>query len=220
MSRIVPVLIAAALFFAPVLTPIDSSAPVPSQGHGVAEFPRAETIAQSAEPDGKKQKGTAEKTVSKMIAAPVVHAASVSSVPKRLHIPSINLNSPIIPLGVNSKGEMDVPSGNTNNVGWYKDGTVPGNVGSAVLDAHVYAAFKNLHELAVGSDIYVTDGGGKTLRFRITEMKTYALADVPLQKLFNRANAVRLNLITCAGTFLPAQDTYSHRLIVYAELVN
>src|SRR4051812_40469377 len=56
--------------------------------------------------------------------------------PVRLSLPAIGLSDAIIKVGLNAEGEMAVPSGNSSNVGWYKDGTLPGEVGSAVLDAH------------------------------------------------------------------------------------
>ncbi len=140
--------------------------------------------------------------------------------PARLVIPAIRLNSFVQDMGVNNKGEMDVPNGNTSNVGWYKDGTVPGNTGSAVMDAHVFAAFGKLQYLKPGNDIYVITDDQKSLHFKVLERKTYPLSQVPRDLLFNRNDAVRLNLITCAGKLTPDGSTYDHRVIVYAELVS
>src|SRR6185295_18315844 len=112
--------------------------------------------------------------------------------------------------------EMDVPDGRTNKVGWYEPGTLPGNSGSAVLDAHVYAAFKNLRYAKVGDDIYVKTRSGKLLHFRAEESLVYKTSQVPLQQLFNRTDVPRLNLITCAGKLTKDRSTYDHRLILYA----
>ncbi|MDB5224979.1 MAG: hypothetical protein JWO43_601 [Candidatus Adlerbacteria bacterium] len=139
-------------------------------------------------------------------------------IPTRLKIPSINMNVRVISVGLNNKGEMAVPDGDTNDVGWYKNGTLPGDTGSAVFDAHVFAAFAPLAKLAVGSSIYVTTEQGATLHFIVEETKTYALKDVSADHLFNRTDAKRLNLITCAGQLTPDHSTYDHRLIVYAVL--
>jgi sortase A len=139
--------------------------------------------------------------------------------PVELYVSSINLSSPIVRVGVNAKGEMDVPSGKTKQAGWYKFGTIPGETGSAVLDAHVYAAFSNLKKLNVGDSVYVNTESGKQLHFRVIETTVYPLAQVPLQRLFNRDDGRYLNLITCAGTFIRKTGTYDHRLIVYTELV-
>src|ERR1700733_213403 len=49
-------------------------------------------------------------------------ATKADAVPVRLVIPSIKLDSTVEGLGVNDKGEMAVPDGRTNLVGWYSGG--------------------------------------------------------------------------------------------------
>lgn len=136
--------------------------------------------------------------------------------PERLLIPSLGLNVGIQPVGLNSKGEMDVPNGSSSNVGWYKYGTMPGNVGSAVLDAHVFAVFKDLRYLKIGSSVYVTTQGGTKLRFKVVDSRIYTLDELTSNILFGQHDARRLNLITCAGTYIPSINTYDHRLVVFA----
>jgi sortase (surface protein transpeptidase) len=136
----------------------------------------------------------------------------------RLVIPRISLDSLIKEVGLNKKGEMDVPPGSTMDVGWYKHGTQPGEMGSAVLDAHVYAAFSRLHELKTGDSIYVVQENGEHLHFIVFDTTTYALEDAPREMIFNRDDGRYLNLITCAGTFLPERGTYDKRLVVSARL--
>ncbi len=152
-------------------------------------------------------------------AEPATFPSSDVALPTRISIPAIKLNSPIEEMGINKKGEMDVPSGKTNTVGWYKDGTVPGQLGSAVLDAHVYAALKNLKNARVGGDIYISMSNGTALHYKITEKKTVSLKNVSGDELFNRASGRELHLITCAGTFSKKLNTYDKRLLVYAMLV-
>lgn len=113
---------------------------------------------------------------------------------------------------------MDVPSGSTSQVGWYAPGTTPGQLGSAVFAAHVYAAFKKLGKASLGDDILVTGEDGVVRRFVVIEKKTYPLASVPAQALFNRADGKRINLITCAGVWSTKLQTYTHRTVVYAVL--
>jgi sortase A len=138
--------------------------------------------------------------------------------PTRIQIPSIGLNARVVNVGLTQNGEMDVPDGRTKNVGWYKYGTLPGDVGSAVMDAHVYAAFSSLHKTRVGNVIYVETSNNTTLRFVVTKVATYALKDVPAQELFSGTDGRHLNLITCAGALTPDHSTYDHRLVVYATL--
>lgn len=139
--------------------------------------------------------------------------------PVRIRIPSIGVNSPIEHMGITANGELDVPSGRTNNVGWYKHGTVPGDLGSAVMDAHVYAAFKKLKYLKINGDVFIDMSDGTTLHYDVTHSMVYGLDDVPRELLFARGGGKYLHLITCAGRWNAARDTYTKRLIVYATLV-
>ncbi|MBX4200347.1 class F sortase [Candidatus Parcubacteria bacterium] len=138
-----------------------------------------------------------------------------SDTPVRIVIPSVKIDSPILGMGINNKGELDVPSGKTNVVGWYKYGIVPGLQGSAVLDAHVFAAFENLKNLKNGSDVYIITTSGKKLHFVVNTTKTYALGNLSPVTLFGLNDAKRLNLVTCAGNLTPDGSTYDHRLVVY-----
>lgn len=142
-----------------------------------------------------------------------------TTTPNILRIPTIAFANTVIPVGLNGKGEMDVPDGTSNDVGWYKYGPEPGAVGSAVLDAHVYAAFKDLDKLQVGDSIYVTNKDGEELHFVVEETAVTTLEQTSATRLFDRKDKARLNLITCAGTYSAARGTYDHRLIVYAVLV-
>lgn len=151
--------------------------------------------------------------------APVPTAPRKPSRPTELLIPSITLDDPIIPLGVNAKGEMDVPNGTTNDIGWYEYGPLPGEAGSAVLDAHVFAALKYLKNVPVGADIYVVMDNGDVRHFVVRQSTVYALAGLPSSVLFDHGPGKWLNLITCAGKLTPDHSTYDHRLIVFAELV-
>ncbi len=139
--------------------------------------------------------------------------------PVRLIIPSIGLNAPVESVGINSKGEMDVPPGDSSEVGWYKYGTIPGNVGSAVIDAHVFAAFEDLQHLSVGSEVYVENANGQRLKFVVDDSRVYKLGELTSGMLFGKRDARRLNLITCAGEPTADGSTYTHRLVVYTKLV-
>lgn len=136
--------------------------------------------------------------------------------PAHVSIPSAGIDSPVVGVGINGAGEMAVPSGSTNDVGWYKYGTTPGDVGSAVLDAHVFAAFSTLKDVSVGDSIVITTEGGQKLRFVVDERTVYKLGNLSPELLFNRRDTRRLNLITCAGELTADRSTYTHRLVLYA----
>ena len=150
--------------------------------------------------------------------ATISSMATSSETPLYIYIPSIDLLTKVQGVGIDKKGNMDVPSGKTKNVGWYKYGTTPGKPGTAVLDAHNTAAFKNLDSLKTGEDIFIYTSGGEWLQFTVTKAKTYAIEKLSPSTLFASTKTKQINLITCAGKLFGNGEA-SHRLIVSAKLV-
>ena len=150
-------------------------------------------------------------------------SSSASGVPARLRIPKIELDANVVEVGLGKTGNMAVPLTYTD-AGWYRFGTKPGSLGSAVIDGHVDnglgsgAVFARLGELSVGDDIYIDTAEGNTLHFKVEDAQTYAVADVPRQTLFNRSDAAWLNLVTCDGAWIADQKMYDERRIVYTVL--
>jgi LPXTG-site transpeptidase (sortase) family protein len=156
-------------------------------------------------------------------------AASAMPMPTAVIIPKIRVNSPIVPMGLTSDNRMAVPD-NFSEVGWFagSGATIPGNVGNAVLGAHVDnggtkptigGVFKDLHALKVGDDIYVSRAGLSTLHYLVVAIKIYAYDSATTDLIFGPSQERHLNLITCYGTWLPVARTYNKRLVVFATLV-
>lgn len=144
----------------------------------------------------------------------------------RLVIPAIGVNAPIESVGVVAGGYLGVPTQNQwDGVGWYKAGTYPGDRGSAVIDGHLDrpgglpAVFWNLRNLSIGDMVMVVDSTGKTLHFRVTDMESYSPDNAPTSKIFDDTSGSYLNLITCAGAWIPSQHQTTLRLVVYTVLV-
>lgn len=144
----------------------------------------------------------------------------------RLQIPTIGVNALIENVGVTSTGNMQVPATSPwTDVGWYQGGPVPGKHGSAVIDGHlnrpggccIPAVFWNLKLLHVGDVVTVT-GKGTTVHFRVTLVMYYA-NNAPTGAIFNNTSGTFLNLITCAGDWIPTQHQTTTRLVVYTTLV-
>jgi LPXTG-site transpeptidase (sortase) family protein len=149
---------------------------------------------------------------------------ATSSLPARLIVPSLKINASVQDLGINAIGNMQAPD-NFVDVGWYKYGTVPGYIGSAVIDGHVdnglglAGVFLKLNTIQVGSDVYVQTIGGTMLHFVVQTVTAYPYQNVPVDQVFAQNDAARLNLITCDGTWVNGQDTYNERLVVYTTYV-
>ena len=143
--------------------------------------------------------------------------------PARLRVPSIAIDARVEDVGITKTGNMAVPK-SFSEVGWYRYGPVPGQKGSAVFAGHVDNAialpgvFKKLGEIKIGDEIVVETEGGKALRFVVEEKQTYPYDQVPAERLFNRADTARLNLVTCGGAWIQSEKTYDERVVVYARL--
>jgi LPXTG-site transpeptidase (sortase) family protein len=142
--------------------------------------------------------------------------------PVRVEIPSLAIDLPVEPVGVQDDGWMAIPE-NPSVVGWYRFGPAPGDeAGAAVLAAHVdslryglgpFAALKTLER---GAEVLVTDEGGGTVRYRVEDIERTGKAALTDAGVFDRGGEPRLNLITCGGTFDRQSRTYSDNVIVTA----
>ncbi len=154
---------------------------------------------------------------------PLPVTAPIVGIPQRLIISAINVNTPIVQEGVTPEGSMDVPN-NTVEAGWYKYGSKPGEQGNAVIDGHLaYSSsggvFANLHNLPLGGQISVVDVNGVEYQFKVNHTELLAYNDTNLNAIFGATTNRQLVIITCAGTWLQAEQTYSQRLIVFAERI-
>jgi hypothetical protein len=144
----------------------------------------------------------------------------------RLLISSIGVNAPIEDVGVTANGDLAVPLANPwTDVGWYQGGPVPGQHGSAVIDGHlnrpggccIPAVFWLLKDLKAG-DIVTVTGKGTTTHFKVTLVSVLS-NNAPTAGIFGNNSGTYLNLITCAGDWIPTQHQTTLRLVVYTTLI-
>lgn len=147
-----------------------------------------------------------------------------SGFPARLSIPSINVDAPIIQVGLTADGSVDTPKG-ADEVAWFNLGPKPGEMGSSVIVGHYglwkngeHSVFDNLNKLEKGSKIYVTNDKGSKVSFAVREIRTYNPGD-SVPDIFYRKDGTYLNLITCGGTWIPGMQTYNKRLVIFANLI-
>lgn len=145
--------------------------------------------------------------------------------PITLRIPKIGVDAPVESVGLDPTGAMATPT-TPFRVAWYAGGTVPGQVGNAVIDGHLdsrvhgAAVFWRLGELMVGDQIEVEMPGQRWLTFVVDRVAVYPYNDAPLNEIFGPADEPHLNLITCSGTFDRSSHNYDRRRVVYATLAS
>lgn len=139
-------------------------------------------------------------------------------IPKRLKIPSIDVNAVIQPVRKDRLGRMDTPT-KTDEVGWYQYGAKAGETGNVVLSGHLDdlrgpAIFANLGDLRLGESVTL-QRGKMIIAYKVVSVERYRLEDVPLASIFAATQAQRLQLITCAGPYDPELG-YEDRIVVTA----
>jgi sortase (surface protein transpeptidase) len=168
-------------------------------------------------------------------------------VPLQLLIPSINVTSQVLGVGVTAGDVMDAPEGPANDpvwqeAFWYRGSAIPGVISTAVIAGHIngprgiHAVFGEVGDLRQGDLIIVRDTRTQLdVRFKVTGYTSFTLeeathADV-LRKIYGdgpvagttpqRApdGLAHLTLVTCAGTFNTGLGTHDHRLAVFATRV-
>lgn len=142
--------------------------------------------------------------------------------PVRLTIPKLNVDASIEDVGLTADGAMAVPAGPVD-VAWYDLGPRPGDAGSAVIAGHegwkdgIAAVFDDLHELAVGDKIYVEDATGTPMTFIVNKIEAYGENDAASSVFDSSDGLAHLNLITCEGIWNAKTQSYSGRLVVFAD---
>jgi len=144
-------------------------------------------------------------------------------IPSRLHIPSIKLDAPIVPVGILDNGQMDVPQ-SSDIVGILEPGIMPGELGTAIMAGHVDsktgpAIFYPLKKLNSGDQVLIFNEEGQQLVYEVTSIESYLTSEAPLDKIFGDTDQSLLNLITCTGKFNRKLGTHEKRLVVYTRLV-
>ncbi len=145
--------------------------------------------------------------------------------PVRLIIPTITINAPVEWVGTQPNADLATPTQSPwQDVGWYNLGPHPGERGSAVIDGHLDrpggypAVFWHLRDLHLGDEVLVKNTSGKTLHFQVTRIELFPPQDAPIQDIFGNWGGTYLNLITCAGDWIPSQHQTNLRLVVYTSL--
>lgn len=146
------------------------------------------------------------------------------SPPVRLRIPEIRVDAPVMRLGLDSKGSLEVPpAADRNLAGWYADGTSPGAKGTAIAAGHVDSAkgpsvFYSLGALKKGHRIEVTRRDGRTAEFTIDAIEVYGTAAFPDEKVYGARGRAELRVITCGGGFTK-KTGYKGNVVAFAHLI-
>jgi len=165
------------------------------------------------------------KTTSPLGPDPLTVAAPLApSTPTQIDIPAIGVDAPIMLVGRNSDGTVQVPPlDNHNLAAWYDGSVAPGQDGSSIILGHVdtYAGpsvFYNIKNLRRGNAIDVVRADGSTAVFTVIGVEEAAKSNFPTDDVYDNVAYPALRLITCGGPFDPSRGSYLDNIVVYAYL--
>jgi LPXTG-site transpeptidase (sortase) family protein len=150
---------------------------------------------------------------------------TASDVPRALYIDTLGIRARVVSVGTTDDNSMQTPK-NIYDSGWYTSSAKPGKTGEVVIDGHASGStrkglFAYIDTLKNGDQIRVETGDGTTYRYQVVHNETTPMNEVDMSSVLRPYGDASegLTLITCTGTWLPAQHTYDHRVIVYAQRV-
>jgi hypothetical protein len=153
-------------------------------------------------------------------------------VPVSLTVPALDLvDVPLMGLGLNPDRTMATPPvDEPERIGWFEPGVKPGEVGPAVIAAHVSGrlpgadhsipgAFAHLSQLEAGDQISVRRQDGTTVDFAVTRRELHDKDAFPTAAVYGDVPDAQLRLITCGGTFDQDAHSYESNVVVFAQEV-
>ena len=153
-------------------------------------------------------------------ASKAARAAQDVAPPVRVVLPSLGVDSSLVPLGLTRSGQIEAPT-RYDRAGWFADGVRPGQSGAAVIAGHVDSTegpgvFYRLADLEPGAQILVEREDGSTATFSVDRLASFPKDDFPTLEVY-ATNGQELRLITCGGDF--DDGHYRDNIVVFASLV-
>ena len=147
---------------------------------------------------------------------------AVIDTPRSVTIPSLTLDAPLIELGLQDDGTLEVPT-DPDEAGWFAGGPEPGEVGAAVIAGHVDsksgpAVFYGIGDLTEGDQITVSGHDGDDLTFVVQRSERYPKDQFPTSDVYGPTTEPELRLITCGGDFDRSTGHYRDNVVVFATL--
>lgn len=147
--------------------------------------------------------------------------------PISLHIPAINIASPVTSVGLNPDHTMEVPRPGPlyDQPAWYRYSPTPGEKGPSVIIGHVDSAkegpavFFTLSALKPGQRIEVARTDGTTAAFEVDSVGSFPKDSFPVRAVYGDTDHAALRLITCGGSFDETTHSYRNNIVVFAHLI-
>jgi sortase (surface protein transpeptidase) len=153
-------------------------------------------------------------------------APMAASAPLRIEIPVLGVSAPVMRLGLNGDGTVQVPPlADHNLAGWYDGSITPGQRGSSIILGHVdsntgISVFFYIKNLRPGNEIKIARADGSTATFAVDGVQKIVKSAFPTHAIYGNVSYPSLRLITCGGPFDAATGQYLDNIAVYSHLVS
>jgi sortase (surface protein transpeptidase) len=160
-------------------------------------------------------------------ATPTVHGPIMdASIPTSVSIPSIDVHSSLIKVGLTANGSLQVPQPgpNYNKAAWYTGSPTPGERGPSIIEGHVDSAaegpsvFFRLGDLRPGDQVNIAREDESTAVFTVTSVIQVPKEHFPTDEVYRDTDHAALRLISCGGTFDHATGHYRSNIIAFGKL--
>jgi LPXTG-site transpeptidase (sortase) family protein len=144
--------------------------------------------------------------------------------PVQIEIPKLDVNAPVMRLGLAANHTVAVPPlQNHNLAGWYDGSVTPGQKGTSVILGHVdsftgISVFFYIKTLRRGNQIKVMRANGSTAIFTVDGVQKVVKDAFPTSDVYGQVKYPGLRLITCGGPFDTSTRQYLDNIVVYAHL--
>jgi Sortase domain len=145
--------------------------------------------------------------------------------PQTLSIPAINVQAPILDVGLASDGSVGVPPlARHNEAGWFSGGPTPGQFGPALIVGHAdtrtgASVFHDLPRMKPGQRIEVRRADRSVAVFEVNSVEHFNKGKLPVHRVYGDFSRPSLRLMTCGGRWLGGDEGYSDNVVVFASLV-
>ena len=153
-----------------------------------------------------------------------VAAPLAFSRPVQIDIPKLDVDAPVMRLGLAANHTVAVPPlENHNLAGWYDGSVTPGQKGTSVILGHVdsftgLSVFFYIKTLRRGNQIKVMRANGSMAIFTVDGVQKVVKSAFPTSDVYGNVKYPGLRLITCGGAFDTATRQYLDNIVVYAHL--
>lgn len=144
--------------------------------------------------------------------------------PRRITVPSVQVDAPLVPVGLDADGWVNAPPLENNNLaGWYAGAVSPGEQGTSVIVGHVDnetgpSVFYALGALGRGSRIEILRADGRTAVFTVYGIEVFTKRQFPAAAVYEDAPEPELRILTCGGDYSEKKG-YDGNVVVFARLV-